>query len=720
MTQKQQILAVMAFVCLGGTVFYTLQKQTAQKHLQNYYQLHLQLEGDFVIDQASINNTMASFKVKVEKEKRGEEFLERAENIREFSFHTYKHIDSLQNQMVEESNQKKRIDQKTYKNIAQKIIFQEKALSLLQEQIDSALFLTEFFSLHEYLQIPPPPLIQKFKTDSALLNTSKSTPLQLYFKNLSVAASLASLSGIKQAIQNTERNLIDILFGKIGDTAMRFDRFSPNKLRSPNQNPASSLTLPSHFKGEQYEIIQENNFLNVADQALSTFSIDVDGAAYSNIRRFLNMGTMPPKDAIRIEEIVNYFNYDYPQPKGKRPFHVQHEIAPCPWNSKADLLMIGLQGENISFDQLPAANLVLLIDVSGSMQEENKLPLLKKSIRLLVKQLRPKDRISIVVYAGNSGLVLPPTSAANTSMIFEALENLKAGGSTAGGEGIQLAYKTAQKYFNPHINNRIILATDGDFNVGLDRDEDLVKLIEKKREGGVYLSVLGFGMGNYKDSMMEKISNAGNGNYAYIDNIQEAKKVLQQEIGGTLFTIAKDVKLQVEFNPTQVKSYRLIGYENRLLQSEDFDNDKVDAGDMGVNHTVTAFYEIVRANNKASIPSKALKYQKTEVIQADSLSKEWGTISIRYKHPKEGSSQLFTHVFEAPSTAPKPSSNFVFATAVIEYGLWLRDSQYKGTTSLDGVIHLAKSVNIGKDKYKKEFLGLLEKSRLMASFEEAY
>ena len=344
---------------------------------------------------------------------------------------------------------------------------------------------------------------------------------------------------------------------------------------------------------ESYAEIVENEFIQPKDEAISAFSIDVDRAAYSNSRRFIQYNQMPPKDAVRIEELVNYFHYDYEEPKGKDPFAIDTELGECPWNKNHQLLHIGLQGKNLNLADAPPNNLVFLIDVSGSMNSSNKLPLVKQALTLLVGQLRPQDKVAIAVYAGAAGLVLPPTSGADKGTIIKAINKMVSGGSTAGGAGIQLAYNTANKNFLQEGNNRVILATDGDFNVGISSEQELEKLIESKRKSGIYLSVLGFGMGNYQDSKLEILADKGNGNYAYIDNIKEAEKVFVTEFGGTLYTIAKDVKIQIEFDPAQVKEYRLIGYENRLLRKEDFDDDTKDAGELGSGHTVTALYEIV-------------------------------------------------------------------------------------------------------------------------------
>lgn len=365
------------------------------------------------------------------------------------------------------------------------------------------------------------------------------------------------------------------------------------------------------FNTEDYDHIIENDFHSVEQQPLSTFSIDVDRASYSNVRRFIQEGSLPPKGAVRIEEMINYFDYNYASPTTEDPFALYSEIASCPWNSKHRLVHIGLQGKKISTADLPPSNLVFLVDVSGSMEEPNKLPLVQESLKLLTDQLREDDRVAIVVYAGKAGLVLPSTSGSDKMKIKEAIDELQAGGSTAGGEGITLAYKIARQNMKEHGNNRVILATDGDFNVGVSSDDELVELIEKERESGIFLSVLGYGMGNYKDNKMQQLADKGNGNHNYIDNLNEAKKVLVNEFGGTLFTIAKDVKLQVEFNPARVNAYRLIGYENRILGNEDFNDDKKDAGELGSGHTVTALCEIIPAGVQDTFIRKVDKLKYT-------------------------------------------------------------------------------------------------------------
>ncbi|MEK6481240.1 von Willebrand factor type A domain-containing protein [Catalinimonas sp. 4WD22] len=475
--------------------------------------------------------------------------------------------------------------------------------------------------------------------------------------------------------------------------------------------------LPRH-NTENYATIHENDFLEVKNNALSTFSIDVDAASYSNIRRFIDQGQMPPKDAVRIEEMVNYFTYDYAQPSDDTPFAIATELSACPWNEDHQLVHIGLEGKEIPTEDLPPSNLVFLIDVSGSMDAPNKLPLLKSAFHMLVNQMRPEDRVAIVVYAGAAGMVLPSTPASEKEKIMQALEQLQAGGSTAGGAGINLAYKIAKEHFQEEGNNRVILATDGDFNVGESSDAGMERLIEQKREDGVFLTVLGFGMGNYKDSKMEILADKGNGNYAYIDNIQEAKKVLVSEFGGTLFTIAKDVKLQVEFIPTKVKAYRLIGYENRALKNEDFNNDKKDAGELGSGHTVTAMYEIIPADSEEEVSSiDPLKYQEQKIKAGARNSDELLTLKLRYKSPKGRKSQLIEQpLMDRAVRLDKSSDNFRFAAAVAGFGMLLRDSEHKGNLTYDAVATLAQDAR-GEDKegYRQEFVRMVESCNLMAS-----
>jgi Ca-activated chloride channel family protein len=474
----------------------------------------------------------------------------------------------------------------------------------------------------------------------------------------------------------------------------------------------------AEWNTEEYNTIHENIFHDAIKDPLSTFSIDVDAASYSNIRRFINNGSRPPKDAVRIEEMVNYFDYDYDQPEGKDPFAVITEISTAPWNSKHKLVHIGLQGKRIPTENLPASNLVFLIDVSGSMDEQNKLPLLKSSLKMLVEELRPQDHVAIVVYAGAAGLVLEPTAGSDKKKIIEALDRLEAGGSTAGGAGINLAYATALEHFKQGGNNRVILATDGDFNVGESSDESMERLIESKRKDGIFLTVLGYGMGNYKDSKMEILADKGNGNYAYIDNITEARKVLVNEFGGTLFTIAKDVKLQIEFNPSHVKAYRLIGYENRMLKSEDFNNDKKDAGELGSGHTVTALYEIIPVGVESEFfKIDELKYQTSKIDPAAKQSDELMTIKLRYKKPDEDSSKLIVHPLKDTNLMlSKTSDNFRWSAAVAGFGMLLRESEYSKDFTYDDIARLAQGSR-GEDKegYRIEFINMVKSFGMVAS-----
>lgn len=468
---------------------------------------------------------------------------------------------------------------------------------------------------------------------------------------------------------------------------------------------------------EEYSVIIENRFNNVKRHPLSTFSIDVDAASYSNIRRMLTAEILPPKDAVRIEEMINYFNYEYPQPNDPEPISITTEIGDCSWNAEHKLVKIGLKGRSIEAEKLPPNNLVFLIDVSGSMMDENKLPLIKRSFRLLVDQLRKEDKVAIVVYAGNSGLVLPPTSGNEKEKIMQKIDVLEAGGSTAGGAGIQLAYDVAIENFMKEGNNRVILATDGDFNVGVSSDAELVSLIEKKRETGIFLTVLGFGTGNYKDSKMEGLADKGNGNFAYVDNILEAQKVFVKEMGATLNTIAKDVKLQIEFNPLHVKAYRLVGYENRMLADEDFNDDKKDAGELGSGKTVTALYEIIPAESKETVDDiDSLKYQKTD-MQDPIVSNEMMTIKFRYKDPKGGKSKLIVHpLMTSNETYKINSDDFRFASAVAEFGMILRDSEFKAKANLKNVLAAAReSKGNDADGYRAEFIKLVETAQIVAN-----
>ena len=471
------------------------------------------------------------------------------------------------------------------------------------------------------------------------------------------------------------------------------------------------------MNAEEYKEIAENNFKTVSESPLSTFSIDVDAASYSNMRRYINKGELPPADTIRTEELINYFSYDYPQPTGNDPVKITTEVGACPWNVKHRLVRIGLKAKEIPTDKLPVSNLVFLIDVSGSMYGPQRLGLVQSSLKLLVNNLRDEDRVAIVVYSGSAGEKLPSTSGSDKQKIREAIDELTAGGSTAGGAGIKLAYKMAKQNFVKGGNNRIILCTDGDFNVGVSSDEGLEKLIEQERKSGVFLTVLGYGMGNYKDSKMQVLAEKGNGNHAYIDNLQEANRVLVNEFGATMHTVAKDVKLQIEFNPSQVQAYRLIGYESRLLKDEDFNNDAKDAGEMGAGHTVTAFYEVVPAGIKSDFTGKVddLKYQKTKPAPAvTNNSKELLTVKLRYKAPDGNTSKKIEQPL-IDDKKEKVSSDFRFASAVAMFGQLLRDSDFKGDATYDKVISLAKtSLDNDEKGYRREFIRLAETAEGLA------
>lgn len=509
------------------------------------------------------------------------------------------------------------------------------------------------------------------------------------------------------------------------DSGRYFNFPSPRKSRSRKAQMTSGYAGAVHsgegtpdYNTEDYAVINENRFFEVTKEPLSTFSIDVDAASYSNMRRFLKNGQEPPKDAVRIEEMVNYFNYDYPDPTGEHPFTVNTEISACPWAPDHRLLHVGLQGKHIPMDDLPASNLVFLIDVSGSMSAANKLPLLKTSFKMLTDQLRPQDKVAIVVYAGAAGVVLEPTSGNNAQKIKDALSKLEAGGSTAGGAGIQLAYQLAKENFVEGGNNRVILATDGDFNVGASSDAALVRMIEEKREDGIFLTVLGFGMGNYKDNKMQQLANKGNGNHAYIDDISEAKKVLVTEFGGTMFAIAKDVKIQIEFNPAKVRGYRLIGYENRLLNNEDFHDDRKDAGELGSGHTVTALYEIIPAGVESEHLARVddLKYQTTKVDKSANKSKELLTIKLRYKQPDGNKSRLIEEaVIDRDTKLENTSDNFRWAAAVAEFGMLLRDSEFKGKATYLHCKELAEEAK-GEDPhgYRREMIDLIDVMKSLA------
>jgi Ca-activated chloride channel family protein len=512
----------------------------------------------------------------------------------------------------------------------------------------------------------------------------------------------------------------EVLMDKTVQSALVTGVLREGKKRGNFQMSPSEAPYPtshfSPFNTEEYDRIYENIFLDALKNPLSTFSIDVDTASYANIRRFINNNQYPYKDAVRIEEMINYFAYDYPLPTKKYPFEIYTEISECPWNPHHRLIHIGLQGKILEPKQLPPSNLVFLLDVSGSMEPANKLPLLKKAFKLLIHELGEKDRVSIVVYAGAAGLVLPSTPANQKDKILSALDRFSAGGSTAGGAGIQLAYKVAWENFIPDGNNRIILATDGDFNIGVSSTSELVRMIEEKRKKGIFLTILGFGMGNYKDGRMEQIADKGNGNYHYIDNLLEAKKVFVNDMRGTLFTIAKDVKIQVEFNPAKVKAYRLIGYENRLLKKEDFDDDTKDAGELGAGHTVTALYEVIPFGSEEEVPVVGeLKYQVVKIDPKAYRSKEILTVKLRYKEPDGEKSQLIEMPLADKNIAiAKASESFIFSAAVAEFGMLLRDSEFKGQSSYENVLELARQGK-GPDKfgYRTEFIKLVEMCQIL-------
>lgn len=465
---------------------------------------------------------------------------------------------------------------------------------------------------------------------------------------------------------------------------------------------------------ETYSQINENGYKQVKMSPLSTFSIDVDKASYTNVRRFINQGKVPPQDAVRIEEMINYFSYNYPQPKDKHPFSINTEYANCPWDNNHKLLHIGIQGKTIATDNLPPSNLVFLIDVSGSMGEPNKLPLVQSAFKLLVNNLREQDHVAIVVYAGAAGVVLPSTRGCNKEKIIDALNGLQAGGSTAGGEGIELAYKIAKENFIREGNNRVILATDGDFNVGISNENELEDFIVEKRKTGVFLTCMGFGMGNYKDSKMETLADKGNGNYAYIDDLTEANKVFVNEFGGTLFTIAKDVKIQIEFNPSKVQAYRLVGYENRMLNNEDFKDDSKDAGELGSGHTVTAIYEIIPTgvNDKYVKDIDALKYQKNSTPLTDE-NDEVATVKFRYKLPDgDESIEMIRPIGNNSKSFEEASENLKFASAVAMFGMVLRNSEYKGNSDYNSIIKIANTAkSYDPDGYRGEFVRLVKISK---------
>jgi Ca-activated chloride channel family protein len=487
-------------------------------------------------------------------------------------------------------------------------------------------------------------------------------------------------------------------------------RHAEATMKGIEPNGAPGEFADKKFNTEAYDRIFDNPYLKVAQHPLSTFSIDVDTASYSNVRRFLTQGQLPPKDAVRVEELVNYFTYDYPEPRGEHPIGVTTEVGPCPWNANHQLLRIGLRGKRIDAENLPPRNFVFLVDTSGSMNAENRLPLLQKSLGLLVPRFTRQDRVAIVAYAGSAGLVLPSTSGDRQNDIRAALNRLHAGGSTNGGEGIVLTYRIAEENFIQGGVNRVILGTDGDFNVGVTSQGDLVRLIEEKRKTGVYLSILGFGMGNLKDSTMEKLAHHGNGHYAYIDTIDEARRIFVEQ-GASLCTIANDVKVQVEFNPRRVQAYRLIGYENRLLLPEDFNDDTKDAGDMGAGHCVTALYQLVPPGQALDVPGvDPLRYQEPSKTAPAPDNGELLYVKIRYTPPEARHSVLLSHpVINPDAKLDARSADFRFASAVASFGMLLRESRYKGDTTYASVLRLARA-GLGPDLqgHRAEFVRLVE------------
>jgi Ca-activated chloride channel family protein len=487
------------------------------------------------------------------------------------------------------------------------------------------------------------------------------------------------------------------------------------------KNELQNIESLPEVNREEYDKQDENSFVETLKKPLSTFSVDVDAASYSNMRRFINLGKLPPPEAVRIEEMLNYFKYNYNQPTDKA-FSVLSELSECPWNEKNYLLRLGLQTKKIPVESLPPSNLVFLIDVSGSMEDANKLPLLISAFSLLTEELRPDDRVGIVVYAGAAGVVLKPTSGKDKKAINEALSQLRAGGSTAGAEGIELAYKLAKENFLKKGNNRVILATDGDFNVGISSEAALQNFIESKRNEGIFLTVLGFGTGNIKDNIMETLADKGNGNYAYIDNISEAQKVLINEFGGTLFAVAKDVKIQIEFNPAHVKSYRLIGYENRKLNDEDFNDDKKDAGEVGTGHSVTALYEIIpnQLNDEKTnlVNADTLKYSQLLLKNAAEKMPELLTFKLRYKEPEGDKSALIEFVvLKNVMKFEQTTDDHRFTAAVAAFGQWLKKSPFLNNMRYKNIYSIAKN-SCGKDEegYRSEFTRLVKSAEKLKTY----
>ncbi|WP_028891061.1 VWA domain-containing protein [Tenacibaculum sp. 47A_GOM-205m] len=530
------------------------------------------------------------------------------------------------------------------------------------------------------------------------ISANKGDVLVFSFVGMKTLEEKVKESSVINIIMKSDNLLEEVVITK-GLGIFKRKRFSVGKIKIRGHNQIESR--------DSYAGRNENVFKSPINSPLSTFSIDVDKASYSNIRRMINNGQKVPKEAVKIEEMINYFDYKYPQPTGKHPFSINTEVVTTPWNKDTQLIRIGLKGKEYKQEKLPASNLTFLIDVSGSMSEQNKLPLLKSAFKLLVNQLREKDRVAIVVYAGAAGVVLKPTSGNEKGKIVEALNQLEAGGSTAGGEGIELAYKLAKENYIEDGNNRVILASDGDFNVGASSNAEMEELIEEKRKSGVFLSVLGFGYGNYQDDKLEILADKGNGNHAYIDTMQEAQKVLGKEFGGTLHTIAKDVKIQVEFNPKKVQAYRLIGYENRLLNDEDFVDDTKDAGELGSGHTVTALYEVIPVGVKSKFLKNLPKLKYTQNKKLDNFDDELLTVKFRYKLPKETKSIELVKIVKDEVLAPTNDMNFISAVAL--FGMQLSKSKFKNKSKIEDVLKLVEG-ELGEDKdgYRSEFVRLIK------------
>ncbi len=602
------------------------------------------------------------------------------------------------------------------------------SLSVSAQQIEVK---GKVYDAHDKTPIPGVTVMEIGKTRGTItdvngefnINTEKGKILQFKYIGYKLKEVRAESEWMKVEMEQDIRTLEEVTIVAFGSQKKESVVGSVTSV-SPSQLRRSSNGLRDAIAGriagvvwesdtEEYGTFKENRFFPVEKQPLSTFSLDVDVASYGNIRRMINQGKMPPQEAVRIEEMINYFSYNYVQPTDGHPIRIMTETTLCPWNKKHQLLRIGVKAKEIPSEELSASNFVFLIDVSGSMYDANKLPLVKSSMKLLVNNLRPQDRVAIVTYAGAAGEALPSTSGADKQKIIDALESLYARGSTAGGEGIQLAYKIAEKNFMKEGNNRVILCTDGDFNVGVSSNEGLETLIESKRKSGIFLTVLGYGMGNYKDSKLQTLAEKGNGNHAYIDNLQEANRVIVNEFGSTMHTIAKDVKIQVEFNPAFVNAYRLIGYESRLLEDEDFNDDLKDAGELGPGHTVTALYEIVPVGVKAPVGSvDPLKYQSSEKETATSKltdSKELLTVKLRYKKPDEEVSRKLEVSVLSKDVDKNPSEELSFIMSVAMFGQLLRDSDFKGDASYAKVIELArKGLNDDPNGYRREFIRLVE------------